>query len=143
VLSGGGGSRAAGPSAPGPALWVSPGAMSTARTHQTATLLPNGRVLVAGGDGPDGQPQTTAEEFLTGNGPLVTVTPGSIAFGGQLVGTVSAAHFYEVTNAGTANLVITGAAVSGKNPGRLRGHTGRAAPPGPPRGPRPAAGRVR
>jgi len=134
VLVAGGGTSVAEIYEPGPALWVSPGAMSTARTHPTATLLPNGRVLVAGGDGPDGQPLTTAEEFLTGNGPLVTVTPGSIAFGGQLVGTVSAAHFYKVTNVGTANLVVTGATVSGKNPGDFRAHTGCAAAPVPPGG---------
>jgi WD40 repeat protein len=109
VLVAGGGTSVAEIYEPGRGLWVAPGAMSTARTHQTATLLANGRVLVADGDGPDGRPLSTAEEFLTGNGPLVTVTPSSIAFGGQLVGTVSAAQFYKVTNAGTANLVVTGA----------------------------------
>jgi len=134
VVVAGGGTSVAEIYEPGPGIWVSPGAMSTARTHQTATLLANGRVLVAGGDGPDGRPLSTAEEFLTGNGPLVTVTPGSIAFGGQLVGTVSAAHFYKVTNAGTANLVVTGATVSGKNPGDFRVHTGCAGAPVPPGG---------
>jgi large repetitive protein len=134
VLVAGGGTSVAEIYEPGPAIWVSPGAMSTARTHQTATLLPNGRVLVAGGDGPDGQPVSTAEEFLTGNGPLVTVTPGSIAFGGQLVGTASAAQFYKVTNVGTASLVSTGATVSGKNPGDFRVHTGCAGAPVPPGG---------
>jgi hypothetical protein len=134
VLVAGGGTSVAEIYEPGPGIWVSPGAMSTARTHQTATLLPNGRVLVAGGGGPDGQPLSTAEEFLAGNGPLVTVTPGSIAFGGQLVGTVSAAHFYKVTNVGTGGLVVTGATVSGKNPGDFRVHTGCAGAPVPPGG---------
>jgi len=134
VLVAGGGTPVAEIYEPGPGIWVSPGAMSTTRTHQTATLLPNGRVLMAGGDGPDGQPLSTAEEFLAGNGPLVTVTPGSIAFGGQLVGTVSAAHFYKVTNVGTAGLVVTGATVSGKNPGDFRVHTGCAGAPVPPGG---------
>jgi hypothetical protein len=134
VLVAGGGTSVAEIYEPGPGIWVSPGAMSTVRTHQTATLLPNGRVLVAGGAGPDGQPQTTAEEFLAGNGPLVTVTPGSIAFGGQLVGTVSAANFYKVTNVGTAGLVVTGATVTGKNPGDFRVHTGCAGAPVPPGG---------
>jgi hypothetical protein len=129
VVVAGGGTSVAEIYEPGRGLWVAPGALNTARTHQTATLLPSGRVLVAGGDGPDGQPLSTAEEFLTGKGPLVTVTPGSIAFGGQLVGTASAAHFYKVTNAGTANLVIAGATVSGKNPGDFRAHTGCAAAP--------------
>ena len=134
VLVAGGGTSVAEIYEPGPGIWVSPGAMSTVRTHQTATLLPNGRVLVAGGDGPDGQPQATAEEFLAGNGPLVTVTPGSIAFGGQQVGTVSAAHFYQVTNVGSAGLVVTGATVTGKNPGDFRAHTGCAGAPVPPGG---------
>jgi hypothetical protein len=134
VLVAGGGTSVAEIYEPGTGIWVSPGAMSTARTHQTATLLPNGRVLVAGGNGPDGQPLSTAEEFLTGNGPLVTVTPGSIAFGGQLVGTVGAAHFYKVTNVGTAGLVVAGATVSGKNPGDFRVHTGCAGAPVPPGG---------
>jgi N-acetylneuraminic acid mutarotase len=134
VLVAGGGTSVAEIYEPGPGIWVSPGAMSTVRTHQTATLLRNGRVLVAGGDGPDGQPQTTAEEFLAGNGPLVTVTPGSIAFGGQQVGTVSAAHFYTVTNVGSAGLVVTGATVTGKNPGDFRAHTGCAGAPVPPGG---------
>ena len=134
VLVAGGGTSVAEIYEPGPGIWVSPGGLSTARTHQTATLLPNNRVLVAGGDGPDGQPLSTAEEFLTGKGPLVTVTPGSIAFGGQLVGTVSAAHFYKVTNVGRASLVVTGATVSGKNPGDFRVHTGCASAPVPPGG---------
>jgi N-acetylneuraminic acid mutarotase len=134
VLVTGGGTQVAEIYEPGPGIWVSPGALSTARTHQTATLLPNNRVLVAGGDGPDGQPLSTAEEFLTGKGSLVTLTPGSIAFGGQLVGTVSAAHFYKVTNVGRANLVITGATASGKNPGDFRMHTGCAGAPVPPGG---------
>src|SRR5207302_7744981 len=82
----------------------------------------------------DGQPLGTAEEFLTGNGPLVTVTPGSIAFGGQLAGTVSGASFYKVTNVGSANLVVTGATVAGRNPGDFRVHTGCAAAPVPPGG---------
>ena len=134
VVVAGGGTSVAEIYEPGRGLWVAPGTLSTARTHQTATLLRNGRVLVAGGDGPDGQPLSTAEEFLTGNGPLVTVAPGSIAFGGQLVGTVSAAHFYKVTNAGTANLLVTGATVAGKNPGDYRVHTSCAGAPVPPGG---------
>jgi large repetitive protein len=134
VLVAGGGTSVAEIYEPQRGIWVSPGAMSTVRTHQTATLLPNGRVLVAGGDGPDGQPLGTAEEFLAGNGPLVTVTPGSIAFGGQLVGTVSGASFYKVANVGSANLVVTGATVAGRNPGDFRVHTGCAAAPVPPGG---------
>src|SRR5215472_3628509 len=119
---------------PATGTWAPTASMAAKHAGQAATLLPNGWVLVTGGGGPDGQPLTTAEEFLTGNGPLVTVTPGSIAFGGQLVGTASTAHFYKVTNVGTANLVVTGAIVSGRNPGDFRVHTGCAAAPVPPGG---------
>src|SRR5215469_9297869 len=101
-------------------IWVSPGAMSIARSDPAAALLPDGHVLVTGGNGPDGRPQTSAEEFLAGPGPLVTITPGSIAFGGQLVGTVSGTRTYRVTNVGTAGLVVSGTAVTGKNPGDFR-----------------------
>jgi hypothetical protein len=134
VLIAGGGTKVAEIYQPRRGIWVSPGAMSTVRTHQTATLLPNGHVLVTGGDGPDGQPQVTAEEFLAGNGPLVTVTPAAIAFGGQQVGTVSGARFYTVTNVGSAGLVVSGATVTGKNPGDFRIHTGCTAAPVPPGG---------
>jgi hypothetical protein len=134
VLVAGGGTKMAEIYQPQRGIWVSPGAMSTVRTHQTATLLPNGHVLVTGGDGPDGQPQATAEEFLAGNGPLVTVTPALIAFGGQQVGSVGSARFYQVTNVGSADLVVSGAAVTGKNPGDFRVHTGCTGAPVPPGG---------
>ncbi len=134
VLVAGGGTAVAELYEPQRGIWVSPGPMSTARTHQTAALLPNGHVLVAGGDGPDGRPLSTAEEFLAGKGPLAAVSAGSIPFGGQQVGTVSAAHFYTVTNAGSAALVVTGATVTGKNPGDFRVRTGCAGAPVPPGG---------
>jgi len=120
VLVAGGGNSVAEIYEPARAIWVTPGAMTTARTHHTATLLPDGHVLVTGGDGTDGHPQTSAEVFLAGPGPLVRITPGSIAFGGQLVGTTGAARSYTVTNVGSAALVASGTTVSGKNPSDFR-----------------------
>jgi N-acetylneuraminic acid mutarotase len=134
VLVAGGGTSVAEIYEPQAGLWVSPGPMTTVRTHQTATLLPNGRVLMAGGDGPDSQPQASAEEFLGGTGPLVTIAPASVAFSAQQVGTISAAQFYKVTNVGSGNLVVSGATVTGKNPGDFRAHTGCASAPVAPGG---------
>ena len=134
VLVAGGGSKTAEIYEPQRALWVSPGSMSTVRSYAAAALLANGQVLVTGGDGPDGQPQASAEEFLPGRGPLVTITPGTIAFGGQQVGSVSGARSYYVTNLGSAKLVVTGTAVTGKNPGDFRTQTTCSAAPVPPGG---------
>src|SRR5215831_18754016 len=120
VLVAGGGTKVAEIYQPQRGIWGSPGAMSIARSDPAADLLPNGHVLVTGGTGPDGRPQASAEEFLAGPGPLVTITPGSIAFGGQQVGTVSGTRTYRVSNVGSASLVVSGTAVTGKNPGDFR-----------------------
>jgi (2Fe-2S) ferredoxin len=124
VLVAGGHTAAAEIYEPQRAIWVSPGTMSTARTDAAATLLPGGHVLVIGGDGPDGQPLPTAEEFLAGPGPLVTFTPATIAFGGQQVATSTGSETYQVTNVGTADLVTSGVAVTGQDPGDYRATTG-------------------
>jgi N-acetylneuraminic acid mutarotase len=123
VLEAGGGNSVAEIYQPQRGIWVTPGAMTTPRTDAAATLLPDGHVLVTGGGGTDGQPQTSAEVFLAGRGPLVFITPGSIAFGGQQVGTVSGARSYKVTNVGSAALVVSGTTLSGKNPSDYRVHT--------------------
>lgn len=123
VLVAGGGSAVAEIYEPQRAIWALPGAMSTARRDQTATLLAGGHVLVTGGTGHDGDPQATAEEFLAGNGPLVTITPASISFGAQQVGTTSAAHIYRVANEGSADLTVSGVALTGDHPGDFHAST--------------------
>jgi large repetitive protein len=134
VLMAGGQTRVAEIYEPQRAIWVTAGSMTTVRSHQTATLLPTGHVLVTGGDGPDNVPQSTAEEFLAGRGPLVNITPASIAFGGQQVGTASRARSYQVTNDGSADLVAAGVALTGPHPGDFRAATNCARAPVPPGG---------
>ncbi len=101
---------------PGPALWVSPGPLSTVRTDAAAALLADGRVLVTGGTGPDGQAQASAEVYTPGIGPLVSITPRTLSFGGQQVGTTGAAQTVTVTNDGSADLDVAGITVSGAHP---------------------------
>jgi uncharacterized repeat protein (TIGR01451 family) len=57
-------------------------------------------------------PDTVA---LTGTGvaPVITVTPGSLAFGTVPIGTISSPQNVTVTNSGTSGLNVTGATVSG------------------------------
>ncbi len=132
VLVAGGQSAAAEIYEPGSGTWVLTGAMSTPRTDHTATPLPDGQVLVTGGTSPDGQAQATAELYETGRGPLVTTSPTSLAFGAQQVGTAGTAHSYTVTNNGSGNLVVSGVAISGANPGDFIARSGctETVPPG-------------
>jgi uncharacterized repeat protein (TIGR01451 family) len=57
-------------------------------------------------------PDTVA---LTGTGvaPIITVTPGSLAFGTVPIGTISGPQNVTVTNSGTSGLSVTGATISG------------------------------
>ena len=102
-----------------PALgqWVPTGSMTTPRTNLTATVLSNGNVLASGGTGNDGSAQATAELYRNSPGPLVAISPGSLSFGGQQVGTTGPAQNVTVTNDGTADLHVSGVAISGDDPG--------------------------
>src|SRR5262249_55959744 len=50
-----------------PAVWVTNSSLNTARQHHTATLLPNGKVLVIGGDN-GVSPLSSAELLGPGDG---------------------------------------------------------------------------
>ena len=51
---------------------------------------------------------------LTGNGADITLSPTSLPFGTQAVGTISAAQTVTLTNAGTVALTITRISTSGQ-----------------------------
>ncbi|MGA2871053.1 MAG: kelch repeat-containing protein, partial [Verrucomicrobiota bacterium] len=51
---------------------ISTGPLSTAREQHTATLLPNGQVLVAGGADSSGNPSSVAELYNPANGTWTT-----------------------------------------------------------------------
>jgi hypothetical protein len=120
VLVAGGGPVTAEIYQPQRAVWIPAGAMSTARFQPTATLLPSGQVLVTGGDDSGGVPLNTAELFLAGRGPLITLTPGALAFGGQQVGSTGPVRSYTVTNLGSAALRVAGVELAGPDPGDFR-----------------------
>ena len=52
----------------------------------------------------------------TGTAPALSVSPASVAFGSQLVGTTSTAQQVTLTNSGTAPLAIAGLSLTGTNP---------------------------
>ena len=81
----------------------------------TATGTRTGTLTIT--DNSSGSPQSVA---LTGTGasagaPAVTLSPASLTFNSQTVGTTSAAQAVTLTNSGSATLTITSIAVSGAN----------------------------
>jgi N-acetylneuraminic acid mutarotase len=102
-----------------PALgqWVPTGSMTTPRTDLTATVLADGNVLATGGTGNDGTAQATAEVYENSPGPLVSISPGSLSFGAQQVGTTGSVQNVTVANDGTADLHVNGIAITGDDPG--------------------------
>ena len=104
-------------------IWVATGSMSAPRTDLTATVLGDGDVLAAGGVGPDGMPEETADVYHAGIGPLVSITPTTLGFGGQQVGTEGSAHMFTVTNNGNGDLDVSGVAISGDDPGDFLART--------------------
>lgn len=70
---------------PATGTWAPTGSMMEARAHQTATLLPDGKVFVAGGSGLHGPQLASAELYdpgtgsWTATGPMVTDRSGHLA----------------------------------------------------------------
>ena len=91
--------------------WSPTGNMTTARLFYTATLLPNGQVLAAGGSDCEGNVKSSAELYTPP--PVATLSTTSLTFGVQLVGTRSAAQRATLTNTGTTPLTISSIAASG------------------------------
>jgi hypothetical protein len=67
-------------------------------------------------DNASGSPQTVSLSG-TGTAPIASVSPSSLAFAGQAVGSTSAAQTVTLTNTGTAALSISSIALTGANPG--------------------------
>jgi hypothetical protein len=67
-------------------------------------------------DDASGSPHTAALSG-TGTQPAVTLTPGSLTFSGQTVGTTSPTQSVTVRNSGTAGLAISSIALAGPNAG--------------------------
>jgi hypothetical protein len=86
-----------------------------AREGAVAATLPDGAVLVAGGEGPGGEEEylTTAELFYSA--PEVQAAGGGFAT--RAVGTQSPDQVVTVTNVGAEPLSITGATVTGADAG--------------------------
>ena len=91
--------------------WFLTGNMTVARFYHTATLLPNGQVLAAGGTDCEGNILSSAELYTPPPGATLSTT--SLTFGVQLVGTRSAAQTAILTNTGTTTLTISSIAASG------------------------------
>jgi hypothetical protein len=91
--------------------WILTGEMTTARSNFTATLLPNGQVLAAGGSDCEGNLLSSAELYTPP--PIATLSTANLTFSLQLVGTRSAAQTATLTNSGSTTLSISSIGASG------------------------------
>src|SRR5207253_1830989 len=91
--------------------WFPTGNMTAARIGATATLLPNGQVLAAGGSDCEGNRLSSAELYTPP--PVAAVSTTSLTFPLQLVGTRSAAQTATLTNTGPTTLSIFSIGASG------------------------------
>ena len=94
------------------------------RGYQTATLLHSGAVVTEGGFNGTNVDYTTlaSAELYTSSGapaPVVSLSPTTLTFGSQNVGSTSAVQPVTLTNTGNAALTITGISIAGANCRRL------------------------
>ena len=87
--------------------------MNELRSGHAAVLLGNGDVLVSGGRDSDSEALPSTETFRPGPSPLTTITPTSLDFGLQEVGTTGPAKAITIVNHGEATLSIASVTVVG------------------------------
>jgi hypothetical protein len=92
-------------------ITVAPGATATLNVAFTPAALGSRSASVGLTHNATG----TASVVLSGTGvqPSITITPGSLSFGNQLVRTTSATKNVVVSNSGTSNLIINNVTISG------------------------------
>ena len=95
--------------------WSATGSMADARENQTATLLPSGQVLVAGGWslGCAFNTLSSAELYQGPSTGRTVVSPGDVALGHQEVGGESGAQAVTVSNEGSVPVQVNSVSFAG------------------------------
>jgi hypothetical protein len=95
---------------------VAAGASCTVNVTFTPTTTGTLTASISVSDNGSGSPQT-ASLTGTGGGPGVTLSPTSLTFSSQNIGTTSPAQSITLTNSGNATLSVTSITLTGANPG--------------------------
>jgi outer membrane protein assembly factor BamB len=109
----------------GGAATLAPGASRTISLAYRVTVVGESRTTLAIDDDAPGAPHTVP---VSGTGtnptpvtaPAVTVSPASVSFGSQLIGSMSAVQSIQVGNNGTAPLLIQSISLTGADAGEFR-----------------------